>query len=303
MIRLLYMVACMTSFFASGCAHMHLAYDHVRQASVLTSVHEKQVLDNLAMFLDNPEALPFYAMPGTGSAQVTDNGQLSASPLNGPTHTVLGPLALSRNNRLLMASTPVTDPAKLKRMRCAYRRAIGIGDGSDYCIDCCKVTREFFGTGDDATKCCDCCSIQPLMIERVSKRIAHKPCEKAGHYCGTYIRVCPESYADFTRLVMLIMDYAANSPKAPPAKKTMSVTRYLRDNAGNVLMSQTYTAEVDLDDQGKVQIETNPNAGVVKEGKVAATPKPAADNDASKSGGLREIQELNILRDAAGARF
>jgi len=297
-------VACAISFIASGCAHTNLAYDHINQARTLTNIHEKQVLDNLAMFLENPNALPFYAMPGTGSAQVTDNGSIGASTLNGPLRTVLGPLGLSRNNRLIWASTPVTDPIKLKRMRCAYRRALGHGDGSDRCIDCCELTKEWYASDEaEFAKCCDCCSVRPLKIERVGKHLAHKRCEKTGHYCGTTIRVCPESSADLTRLVMLVMDYAANKPKAKTPAKTMQVERHVYDDKGRVLLTQTYTAELKLDPNGAVIVTTEPQIGAVLEGKAAAAASPAATETPTENEGLRGIQELNILRNAASATF
>lgn len=82
----------------TGCTHRQLRYDNVMQARTLTTIYEQQVLDNLAMFAQSPDSLPFFAVPGAGSASVTDTGSIAASPLNGPIRTIIGPLSLGRGN-------------------------------------------------------------------------------------------------------------------------------------------------------------------------------------------------------------
>ncbi len=107
------------ALLSSVCTSTQLRYNHNSQAKSLTSIYEQQVLDNLAMFMKNEDALPFFAVPKAGSADVTDSGALSASPLNGPARTVLSLTSLSRNNKIGWTTTPVTDPAKITLMRCA----------------------------------------------------------------------------------------------------------------------------------------------------------------------------------------
>ena len=230
------------SLLTAGCTHTQLRFDHVHQAKTLTDIHERQVLNNLAMFVVNEEAVPYFAVPGAGSAQVADMGSIGVSTLNGRGHSVLGPLSLSRNNTQSWAANPITDPAKLKRMRCAYRRAIGINDGDYGCINCCKLEREFRG---DATLdcCCDCCLIRKIDFDYCNKRLVHDPCEKVGHYCGTYIRVCPESYDDLAHLVLTILDYAVNNPKG--TKKSIDVEEYYYDEKGNVERIEKFSQAVD----------------------------------------------------------
>lgn len=211
-LRLILLLA--VSLACTGCTHTQLRSGHVNQAKTLTGIYEKQILDNLAMFVANNEALPFFAVPKVGSVDVTDAGALSASPLNGPAHTVLSLTSLSRNNKQGWTIDPVSDPTRLILMRCAYRRAIGMANPSDICVDCCEKQMMWKGTSD-ASVCCDCCAIRPLAIEVCSKRILHNPCEKVGSYCNTHIRVLPESYEDLTRLVLTILEYAVKTPTAP----------------------------------------------------------------------------------------
>ena len=113
----------------------------MNQAKSLTGIYERQVLDNLAMFSQNPDALPFFAIPKAGSAQVTDSGAISASPLNGPIHTALSLTSLSRGNAETWTLEPVSDPAKLRRMRCAYRRALGYSFKE--CNKCCQLQEDW----------------------------------------------------------------------------------------------------------------------------------------------------------------
>lgn len=220
---------------STGCSHTQLRYNHVNQAKSLTSIYEKQVLDNLAMFADNKEALPFFAVPSGGSATVNDAGALSASPLNGPVHTALSLSSLSRNSGGQWTFLPVTDPDKLRRMRCAYRRAVGMSNPNDVCTNCCTLEQAFKGKRpSDVTVCCDCCAARPLKIEIVGKRLAHRPCEKVGSYCGTHIRVCPESYDDFTLLVFKIMEYATKDAKGHPKDAEAEIVHFHYDAMGRV---------------------------------------------------------------------
>lgn len=298
--------ACLLLLAVSGCAHNYLAHDHIRQARTLTSIHEQQVLDNLAMLVQNPDALPFYSVPGAGSARVTDSGRLSASPLNGPGHTTLGPLQLGRDNQLLWATLPITDPIRLKRMQCAYRRAIGIGDGSNGCLECCEMRRQWEGSNDgDMTVCCDCCNGRRLKIEKLAtKPIFASPCDKVGSYCGTHIRVCSESYADFNRLVTQIMDYAVNSPASKTAVPTMQVERYFYEE-DKLVKKETYRANINSRNMG-------PNAGVSDFGSSDLEGEPVRFTEQEDSGQsdtkrdlerLQEFQKSEIIRNSIFPEF
>lgn len=232
----------------TGCNHVQLRYNQVQQAKTVTGLLERQVLDNLAMFVGNPEALPFMSIPDGGVSRVTDNGGISAGPLNGPAHTVLSLTAFSRSNYGSWTYDPVTDTKRLTRMRCAYRRAIGIMDPNDGCVDCCALEQAWQGKdSDDMSVCFDCCAIQPIRFEVCGKKLLRDPCEKVGSYCGTYIRVCPESYGDFTRLVLKIMEYASNDPAKKSTVPQMDVEHFhykkvkgefITDSSGRFIIEQ-----------------------------------------------------------------
>lgn len=238
----------------------------MNQAKSLTGIYERQVLDNLAMFSQNPDALPFFAIPKAGSAQVTDSGAISASPLNGPIHTALSLTSLSRGNAETWTLEPVSDPAKLRRMRCAYRRALGYSFKE--CNKCCQLQEDWENKKRSGNVvCCEACKFRRVKVSTCSAALVHKPCEKVGSYCGTHIRLCDEpcSKDAFTQLVLDVLDYAVNAPAGPYGAPQMEVEHYhylkigdelMFDNAGRPIIdsidkfqadAHEYVVEVDAD--------------------------------------------------------
>lgn len=195
------------SFFA-GCTHHQLRRDHVQQAGTLTDIYEQQVLDNLAMFVHNRHAVPFFAVPGGGTATVTDRGSLGASTLNGPGHTILGPLGLSRDNQQSWGLLPVTEPDKLRTMKAHYQAAI--------------------------------CHLKWVEDK---KCITRDTCSKTGSHCGCTITVCPESYSAFSELVLAILDSAVTDPSAPEDTPTIEVEDLIYNDNGRLEKIHRYTAE------------------------------------------------------------
>ena len=124
---------------SSGCAHTHLRWNTVKQAQTLTDVYEKQVLDNLAMFACNPDALPYFAYPSQGSADVNDRGSLGI--VGDPRSSFFKQIDLDGTREMKGGWTlsPVTDANKLRRMQCAYQQAVGMVD--ETCKDCCKLEK------------------------------------------------------------------------------------------------------------------------------------------------------------------
>ena len=118
-------------------------------------------LDNLAMFIANPHALPHFALPGSGTSQVNDVAKLD-TPLSLGRFgaAVFGLTSFSVNSGMSRTAqqswgvAPVNDPRQLELMRCAYQRAIsqcGISAESNGCPDCEKLWNKFY-TGDPNKK-------------------------------------------------------------------------------------------------------------------------------------------------------
>ena len=192
-----------------GCTHRQLRHDHVMQARTLTTIYEQQVLDNLAMFSQNIDAVPFFATPSAGSAQVTDNGSIAASTLNGPLRTVLGPLGLSRANTESWTLSPIRDEGKLRKMREAYVEAVSGG----------------------------------VSLRKSNRRSPTSECLLRGTYCDHSIEVCSNSKAAFGELVFRILKEAADS--STPAPATIRVQAYSYNEDGRVSEIRTSTQDAE----------------------------------------------------------
>jgi hypothetical protein len=64
-----------------GCMSQQLRFTALRTVNALPELQYQQIVDNLAKIASNPGFLPFLAVAGQGSVQVTDNGN-SALGLN-----------------------------------------------------------------------------------------------------------------------------------------------------------------------------------------------------------------------------
>lgn len=108
----------------SGCTHISLRRNTVRQASTLTELQYQMVLNNLAMFCSDQDAVPWHIALSGGTSQIADTGSLSVLfDLNGGTVTHPNPLA-SRSIVEQWSTVPVTDDTNLKLLQKAYQGAI-----------------------------------------------------------------------------------------------------------------------------------------------------------------------------------
>jgi hypothetical protein len=105
-----------------------------RNVNTLPDLQYQQVVDNLAATASNPGCLPYLAVVGQGSIQVTDNGNstlgvnLKPSILNS---SVLG-LGASRNVTGTWSLGTITSPEKIRSMQAVYERAVlGSTEGDD----------------------------------------------------------------------------------------------------------------------------------------------------------------------------
>src|SRR5262245_43176844 len=168
-------------YFLSGCTSAMLTRRTIDHASTFPSVQQCQVLNNVARFTNNPTAIPYFAMTTGGTTQVTNTGSATALVLPnfllGSTgHAIwsgrYGPTASSATQENWNI-TPVTDPDKLRRMRCAYQYLVhgqvpgcaSHGGGTD-CPDCLKELTDVICPDDcrryphgqmvDLQKCVEC---------------------------------------------------------------------------------------------------------------------------------------------------
>jgi len=194
----------------------------------LSDIYTQQVLNNLAMFIQNPYALPFFAFPNQGTTQIQDSGTIGGPGYSGG-HFITSPFDLNATRQATenWVLVPVSDPAKLALMRCAYREAIASCIGRDLnaetaCPDCRKLRTEFYGhqfpeagkpNGGESGPCLN----SPPWFRWGCEKHAHLPrnfaCQQVGSYCNVYVCVTPEGRDMLTRLTLTILDYAVNDPR------------------------------------------------------------------------------------------
>ena len=95
------------------------------KAPTLPELQYQQVLDNLALFSANPDALPWHVNIREGTSQVTDSASVGAAVDLGPPAETLPQLFGSRTTVAQWGGSPVIDTLELRLLRVAYRRASG----------------------------------------------------------------------------------------------------------------------------------------------------------------------------------
>lgn len=113
-------------FFLCGCTSAQLRRSSVKYARSVSDLHTEQILDNLAKFSANPNALPHFSYPISGSTTIVDG--VAATPgFNFSPRNLIGwglNLNASRSDQESFTMQPINDPRKLELMKCAYQRAV-----------------------------------------------------------------------------------------------------------------------------------------------------------------------------------
>ncbi len=218
----------MVLFLLTGCASSQLRRHTLNQVQTVADLQYQQVLDNLAMFVSNPQAMPFFSVPGAGGTSISTTGQAS----NSITWNIAGfasdalTLGASRTNGGTWTLAPINDPAKLERMRCAYQIAVGyLPDSSvNDCTQCCKLIERWYP--DAAGNCGVPCRVPaPGWFSVGCKQDVPKHICLIGNYCDVWVWVDPSSMEELTRLTLTILDFATAAsgyvgpPAVPPAKQ------------------------------------------------------------------------------------
>jgi hypothetical protein len=111
---------------ASGCMNQQLRFATARTTSTLPDLHYQQVMDNLALIAANPGFLPYLAVAGQGSIQVTNGGNAAfpASIAPGVFPWWLPSLGASRNVTGTWNLGTITSPEKIREMQAVYQSTV-----------------------------------------------------------------------------------------------------------------------------------------------------------------------------------
>ncbi|WP_417749230.1 hypothetical protein [Rosistilla oblonga] len=133
----------------AGCAHHQLRLQTVKQANTVADVHTQQVLDNLAKFAHNCDAIPHFSFPNAGASGVTGQVNGNAGFNFNPFRLTLWNFGFGGNQGMSNSytMTPINDPRKLELMRCVYQRAVSTCcrcNESGSCPNCEKRLNKFY---------------------------------------------------------------------------------------------------------------------------------------------------------------
>jgi len=202
----------------SGCTHRQLLSSTARQADTLTDLQYRQVLDNLAHFHEHPAVLPHFAVVGAGGTSVNDSGGANAELVWDPRTLIEESLGIeaAREVEEQWTLAPVTDPDKLRAIRCAFQ-LVAMGAATD--LECDELLTAFLG--DDYGQ----------WIQRGWYCVGRKkdvPCD-ACHVgrCGdTYVWVAPGGLEGLSRLTLVTLNIATLNPNPPPAEPMKTVYKH-----------------------------------------------------------------------------
>ncbi len=232
----------------AGCTHISLRNNTVKTTGTIADLHFQQVLNNVALFVDDPAGLPSLGVVNAGTVSVQDQnaGDMTAvySPTLSPAQQGGGALPIlslyfhpsfQRQITENWGVVPVTDAPSLRRLRCAYQLLV-LGDEVHGCDDCIGLLLKYFGKHFDWE-----CQI-PRGWYQVGKKhdVPKGACYTACH-CDTYVWVMPDGMDGFAHFTLTVLDLAANKPHSdkederdtmPPADSDAdleAVQRIIRD--------------------------------------------------------------------------
>jgi hypothetical protein len=199
-------------------------------AATLADVNYQQVLNNVAMFEDNPGVLPSIATVGGGNVAVADHCTANVAPTYVPTLAFpqqvgagLPIFSIFFNpscDRLVTenwALQPVENAHQLRNIGCAFQVLVDHSpDGPD--PDCLRHLQEALLTEDEPLE---------VLIPRGwywvgKKHDVPKDACYVGHHCQTYVWVMHDNVGGlsrFTLTVLQLADAGQAKEKKPEAEK------------------------------------------------------------------------------------
>jgi hypothetical protein len=157
--------------------------------NALHELQYQQVMDNLAAVASNPHLLPYLAIAGQGSIQVTDsaNSSLGLNMAHKAFTSGIVSVGGSRNVTANWSMATITSPEKIRAMQSLYLRAVrGRAEGDPSCA--------WLNVG--------------------SRRDVAKEAAFAGRHGRVCVWVTPEGIAGLSELTLAIMDIATRDDAA-----------------------------------------------------------------------------------------
>lgn len=224
---------------ASGCTHNQLKRSTGFTRESLSDLRYTHILDNLAMMVRNPAAVPNPVVISGGVVQVSDNGGGTGDITN---IFPYGLLTASRTVSEQWSLSPLQNAEKLMLMRCAYQ--ILLGSSLQHESGCVEELQHALGDVDL------CTAIPRGWFHVGGKRDVPRSARYCGRYHDTYVWVTDEGLDDFSRFYLTMMRLY----QLELEKKTATVTRTYEGSPAAGVLSQTVVQTVE-----EVPIADDPN--------------------------------------------
>jgi hypothetical protein len=194
---------------------MVLRKNTIQTASTIADLNYQQVLDNVARFETTPSSLPSLAIVNAGTVTVTDQSTFGGAGTYSPTISSADQIggfpifSLFLNPNLSRGLTenwnlvPVTDIAKVRRLRCAFQMLVCDGDPST-CEDCIEQLEDYLP--DDPASLA--CAIPTNWYCVGCKADVPKDACFVGCHQNKYAWVLPQDMEGLSRFTLTVMQLA-----------------------------------------------------------------------------------------------
>lgn len=209
LIGLLALTAC------CGCQEIQVRKKANRLTSTVPDLYYDEVLDNIALTLAKPDAIPYFGIPQQGTNGNTRN--VSANYAGAWDFLpALGRYLFDKQSSMISGSNqwqesfqvqPLSDPDKMYLLHVAFQKAGGVPiapEADDH-------LRDFYKTHVLFTDYYDW--IKPGWFNIAnSKRDVPKHACYVGHYCDVYVWVPAENLNDLSQFTLAILDIVTIDP-------------------------------------------------------------------------------------------
>ena len=233
---------------ATGCTSLALERSTLNQIQTLSDLRLQVTMDNLAMFANNPSALPSYIVLSAGTAQISDTGTVTGTTIwqrTVPTIQNFNPQG-QRNWQQNWTLDPVHDPEILDAMGCAFHWVLDLPDAK--CEDCANKLQKF----QVLTKLS---RIPPGWFHVGKKRDVPKRACYSSCCHGTYVWVTADGLEGLTGLTLILIDLATtDTTSLTPTTIVTKTIKYTDDKNNKKVENCTVMTEETISSTSAPQI-------------------------------------------------
>ncbi|RLS34921.1 MAG: hypothetical protein DWH79_03165 [Planctomycetota bacterium] len=226
----LVLIACLAAAAGPGCTHNQLKRSTTFTQRSMSDLRFKHMLDNLALMVRNPAAVPNPVVISGGVVQVSDNGAGTGDI------TDIFPFGLFSAGRTVSEQwslSPLQNAQKLALMRCVFQ--VLLNSDLQYEGTALEQLQEALG-GEDL-----CEAIPRGWFHVGRKRDVPRAARYCGNYSDTYVWVMDDGLDDFSHFYLTMMRLY----QLEFEKKTATVTRTYEGGPEEGALSQTVVQTVE----------------------------------------------------------